>query len=150
MALADPRSDLSGSIEIRPYRADDRAEIQALWQGIFPDGADWNQTDPVIDRKQSVQPDLFYVACADKHVIGTILAGFDGVRGWVHRLAVHQDYRRRGIAGQLMHRAEAGLKAIGCPKLNLQVRASNAQVVQFYQSLGYAIEERVSLGKALV
>jgi ribosomal protein S18 acetylase RimI-like enzyme len=96
-----------------------------------------------------MQADLFFVACSEGNVIGTVLAGFDGVRGWVHRLAVHAEHRRQGIAAALMARAETELKAIGCPKLNLQVRASNEQAVQFYKSLGYDVEARISLGKAL-
>ena len=51
---------------------------------------------------------------------------------------------------KLMQRAERGLKEIGCPKLNLQVRASNLEVLKFYQALGYAVEDRASLGKALL
>lgn len=140
---------MTGVPEIRPYRADDRAAIIALWRDIFSDEPVWNDPDLTIDRKQSVQAELFLVACSEAEVIGTVLAGFDGVRGWVHRLAVHADHRRQGIAAALMARAEAGLKAIGCPKLNLQVRASNEQVVQFYKSLGYQVEARISLGKAL-
>ena len=140
---------MTGVQEVRPYRAEDRAAVIALWRDVFPNGAAWNDPDLTIDLKQSVQADLFLVACSEARVIGTVLAGFDGVRGWVHRLAVHSDHRRHGIAAALMARAEAELTAIGCPKLNLQVRASNEQVVQFYKSLGYDVEARISLGKVL-
>ena len=77
------------------------------------------------------------------------MAGFDGVRGWVHHLAVDPASRRQGIATQLMRAAESGLQALGCPKVNLQVRSTNLEVIRFYQSLGYAVEERASLGKRL-
>jgi ribosomal protein S18 acetylase RimI-like enzyme len=80
---------------------------------------------------------------------GTVLAGFDGVRGWVHHLAVHASYRRQGLARSLMTAAEKGLAALGCPKVNLQVRATNSAVVGFYRSLGYVVEDRTSLGKRL-
>jgi len=78
-----------------------------------------------------------------------VLAGFDGVRGWVHHLAVLPTLRRLGLATQLMRAAEQGLTQLGCPKLNLQVRSTNADVVAFYESLGYAVEDRISLGKPL-
>ncbi|MEL6862254.1 MAG: GNAT family acetyltransferase, partial [Pseudomonadota bacterium] len=103
----------------------------------------------VIARKRRVQPDLFYVAIVDDAVVGTVLAGYDGVRGWVHKLAVSPSCRRMGIASMLMRRAEQGLADIGCTKLNLQVRSSNAEVLKFYQALGYAVEEITSLGKHL-
>ncbi len=96
-----------------------------------------------------VQPDLFLVAVRGERVVGTVVAGFDGVRGWVHRLAVDPTERRRGIASALMGVAESDLLRPGCPKLNLQVRAKNAEVVAFYRSLGYQLEDRLSLGKPL-
>ena len=137
-------------IEIRPFDVDDRTRVIALWDLVFSNGTDWNDPGATIDLKQTVQPNLFFVAIAGDRVVGTILAGSDGVRGWVHRLAVHGDYRRQGIAADLMKQAEIGLKAMGCPKLNLQVRGSNEQVLEFYQALGYEIEDRISLGKPLV
>lgn len=141
---------MTGPIEIRPFQAKDRAGVIALWDLVFPGGTDWNDAEATIDLKQTIQSDLFFVALSGDRLIGTILAGFDGVRGWVHRVAVLENYRRQGIAAQLMARAEAGLKAIGCPKLNLQVRASNPDVVAFYQALGYDVEDRISLGKPLL
>ncbi len=54
-----------------------------------------------------------------------------------------------GIATCLMRTLEPALVELGCPKLNLQVRATNAAVIGFYQSLGFALEERASLGKRL-
>lgn len=137
------------SADIRAYQPIDEAGVIALWDAVFPGEAAWNRPADVIARKRTVQPELFYVAMHQDRVIGTIVAGFDGVRGWIHKLAVHPDARRQGLASQLMQQAERGLKAIGCPKVNLQVRASNAEVIAFYQALGYAVEARASLGKPL-
>lgn len=58
--------------------------------------------------------------------------------------------RRKGIGGHLVKHAINALKEIGCVKVNLQVRATNTQVVAFYESLGFSIEERVSMGRLLV
>lgn len=135
--------------EIRPYRESDGEGVMSLWDAVFPGGAAWNKSEDVIATKLSVQPELFFVAVQADRVVGTIIAGFDGVRGWVHRLAVCPDQRRQGLASKLMRRAEFDLKKMGCSKLNLQVRASNLEVLKFYQSLGYAVEERASLGKPL-
>lgn len=136
-------------MEIRPYSEDDEAAVAALWREVFPGAPAWNKPEADIERKLFVQRELFLVACIGSELVGTAMAGFDGHRGWVHLVAVSPAHRREGIGTDLMHRVEAGLKEIGCPKLNLQVRASNHEVVSFYKRLGYKIEERVSMGKIL-
>jgi ribosomal protein S18 acetylase RimI-like enzyme len=137
------------SLEIQPYEPSDHAQVVALWSDVFPDDPPWNEPASMIRRKLTVQPQLFLVARLNSQVVGTVMAGFDGVRGWIHHLAVHGSYRRQGIASSLMRAAEKGLEAVGCPKVNLQVRATNSAVIAFYQSLGYELEERASLGKRL-
>ena len=136
-------------MDIRPYESKDHAQVVALWNEVFPDDPPWNEPASMIRRKLTVQPELFLVAHVNDHVAGTVLAGFDGVRGWVHHLAVHGSCRRQGIASLLMTTAEKGLGALGCPKVNLQVRVTNSTVVAFYRSLGYQLEDRASLGKRL-
>lgn len=137
-------------IKIRSFLPQDEAGTIALWEVVFPGEAPWNNPVDVIARKQTVQPELFFVAVAGDDVIGTVMAGFDGVRGWVHHLAVAPAFRRSGLATELMRCAEQGLKAMGCAKLNLQVRATNLEVIDFYRSLGFEVEDRASLGKPLV
>jgi ribosomal protein S18 acetylase RimI-like enzyme len=78
------------------------------------------------------------------------MAGFDGHRGWVNYLAVAEAHRRQGLGRRLMQRVEQDLVAMGCPKLNVQVRAQNAEIVAFYEKLGYAPDQTVSLGKRLI
>ena len=77
------------------------------------------------------------------------MAGYDGHRGWIYYVAVSPTHRRRGIGTLLMTEVEERLARIGCPKLNLQVRSSNPEVVAFYEQLGYQVEERISLAKRL-
>jgi ribosomal protein S18 acetylase RimI-like enzyme len=136
-------------IRVRSYHSRDEQAVVELWATVFPDDPPWSEPRDVIQRKRSVQGELFFVCEVEGRVVGTVLAGFDGVRGWVHHLAVLPDLRRGGLATALMRAAEQGLTNSGCPKLNLQVRATNSEVVAFYKSLGYAIEDRVSLGKPL-
>ena len=134
---------------IRPYAPEDHDAVVALWREVFAGDPPWNEPVDVIARKCAVQPELFLVARMEARLAGPVLGGFDGVRGWVHHLAVAPDLRRRGLAGELMDRIEARLLDLGCPKLNLQVRRSNLGVVAFYESRGYAVDEVVSLGKPL-
>ena len=111
---------------IRAFEQPDLQAVVELWSIVFPDDPPWNNPTDVVELKLSVQRELFLVAVVSGRVVGTVLAGFDGVRGWIHKLAVQPEYLRKGIASRLMEAAEAGLASKGCPKVNLQVRASNA------------------------
>ena len=102
-----------------------------------------------IEHKLGCQPELFLVGDLEGRVVATVMAGFDGHRGWVHLVAVSPDCRHRGFGRAMMREAETRLRQIGCTKINLQVRASNQGVVSFYEKLGYVVEERVSMGKRL-
>ena len=136
-------------LQIRPYQTTDQSAVIALWRLVFPNPAPHN--DPLLDiqRKLTVQPECLLVADQDGSIVGTIMAGFDGHRGWVYYVAVHPEQRRQGIGQKLMSTAEQALERLGCNKINLQVRADNVSVLAFYRSLGYAVEERISLGKRL-
>jgi ribosomal protein S18 acetylase RimI-like enzyme len=103
----------------------------------------------MIDNKLRVQPELLLVGELAGTIVGAVMAGFDGVRGWIYHLAILPEHRRRGFATRLVRSAEDGLRALGCSKVNLQVRATNPDVVEFYRSVGYQVEERVSMGRRL-
>src|SRR5215831_8149513 len=137
------------TLHVRPFREGDRAAVVELWSEAFPEDPDHNVSSEMIDRKLRVQPELFLVAELDGVLVGALMAGFDGVRGWLHRLAVRASRRRSGVGTRLVRSAETALFALGCPKVNLQVRSSNAPVVAFYRALGYSLEDRVSLGRHL-
>ncbi len=137
------------NLTIRAYNSDDESGVRALWQLAFPDEPAWNESRSLIETKLTVQPELFLVCESGGEVVGTTIAGFDGVRGWVHKVATHPERRKSGIGRMLMEAVEAELAKRGCRKLNLQVRAGNDGAVAFYEELGYGIEDRVSLGKRL-
>ena len=103
----------------------------------------------MIRNKLRVQPELLLVAEAEGELVGAVMAGFDGTTGWIHHLAVLHEFRGRGIATALVRKAEDGLAGLGCPKINLQVRGENEDVVEFYRAAGYEVEQRVSMGKTL-
>jgi ribosomal protein S18 acetylase RimI-like enzyme len=136
-------------MKIRTFREADSTAVAALWATVFPDDPPHNAPDIVIPKKLAVQPELFFVAEDDGQIAGTIMAGYDGHRGWLYTVAVDPKLRRRGLGTALVRHAERALQALGCPKVNLQVRASNAEVVAFYQAVGYSVEERISMSKRL-
>jgi len=134
---------------IRTYRDSDYDSVASLWTRVFPDDPPWNDPAQLILQKRRTQPELFWVAEDHGQIIGTVLAGYDGVRGWIYHLAVDPEKRRKGTARRLMQIAEDTLESLGCPKINLQVRVANMGVVEFYKTLGYDIEERVQMGKPI-
>jgi ribosomal protein S18 acetylase RimI-like enzyme len=136
-------------VEIRSFHEKDELAVTALWHVVFPDDPPHNEPAALIRRKLQVQPELFFVALAEEQLAGTLLAGYDGHRGWLYHLAVAPERRRAGIGRALVEHAEARLLDLGCPKVNLQVRESNRAASGFYTALGYGAEARVSLGKRL-
>ena len=136
-------------ITIRSYADEDEVGVAGLWRVVFPDAPAWNRPEDDIRRKVAVQRELFLVAEENGRIVGSAMAGYDGHRGWVYYVAVAPNRRRQGIGTALMAEVERGLVQIGCPKLNLQIRASNEAVVAFYRRLGYDVEERISMGKRL-
>lgn len=135
-------------MQIRSFDPDDEREVIALWHqcGLT---RPWNDPARDIQRKLTVQPELFLVGIAHGHIVGTVMGGYDGHRGWINYLAVAPESRQHGYGRALMAAAEAGLRKLGCPKINLQVRGGNDAAMGFYRALGFAPDEAVCLGKRL-
>jgi len=136
-------------VKIRPFRATDTERVVALWEAcelVRP----WNDPRKDIERKLGVNPDLFLVAVDEDALVGSVMAGYEGHRGWINYLAVDPSRRKRGVGSRLMTEAERLLEEAGCPKINLQVRSGNADVIAFYRARGYVVDDVVSLGKRLI
>ncbi len=136
-------------MKIRAYRPSDEAAVIGLWEAcglIRP----WNDPREDIARKLAEQPELFLVGTAEDKLVASAMVGYDGHRGWVYYFAVAPERRKQSLGRMLMHEVERRLIDRGCPKLNLQVRSSNAGVVEFYRRLGYTQDDVVSLGRRLI
>jgi ribosomal protein S18 acetylase RimI-like enzyme len=77
------------------------------------------------------------------------MGGYEGHRGWINYLAVHQDFQGKGYGQEIMNSVETGLREMGCPKINLQIRRGNDKIASFYQKLGFTSDHVVSMGKRL-
>ena len=137
------------NINIRQFQPTDSQQVIDLW---FTCGLvrSWNNPQSDIERKMAEHPELFFVAELDGQLIGSCMAGYEGHRGWIYYLAVHPQFQRRGVAAQLMQRAETGLAVIGCPKVELMIRSTNLPVVEFYETIGYVQEPVVVMSKRLI
>ncbi len=107
--------------------------------------------DPIedIQKKLDFQPQLFFIALLDDQLIGSVMVGYEGHRGWLNYLAVSPEHQRRGFGKKLVEKAVDELKKLGCLKVNVQVRRKNASTVEFYKHLGFKDDEVVSLGMRL-
>lgn len=136
-------------MEIRVFRASDEPAVVGLWAACGLTRP-WNDVRKDVLRKLSVQPELFLIGEVEGVIVATVMAGFDGHRGWVNYLAVDERHRRSGLGRRLMQRVEQDLEALGCPKVNIQIRAENAAVVAFYEKFGYASDGTLVMGKRLI
>ncbi|HEY0072591.1 MAG TPA: GNAT family acetyltransferase [Abditibacteriaceae bacterium] len=134
---------------IRPFEISDSKPVIALWREcglIVP----WNDPQRDIERKMQVQPELFFVGEIEGRIVATLMAGYEGHRGWLNYVAVAPDAHRQGLGRQIVEHAIEQLRKRGCPKINLQVRTSNAEVIAFYESLGFQVDDATSLGMRLI
>lgn len=134
---------------IRPFARADTEAVVGLWErcGLT---RPWNDPRRDIERKLTVQPELFLVGTVQAALVASLMAGYDGHRGWVNYLAVDPGYRHQGLARRLMDVVEHELTALGCPKISLQVRAGNEAALDFYRGLGFEHDHTVVLGKRLI
>jgi ribosomal protein S18 acetylase RimI-like enzyme len=136
-------------VVVRKYQAGDRDAVIELWRESFPDDPPRNEPRRYLDRKVAQDDGLVFVAEDDGEVVGAVVAGYDGVRGWIYHIASTPSRRGKGVGTALMRAAEAELAARGCPKINLQVRNTNTTVIAFYESLGYTVNPCVSMERPL-
>ena len=136
-------------MNIREYQVSDEKAVIALWEQcdlIVP----WNNPVQDIERKLKVDPELFLVGEKGGDIVASVMGGYEGHRGWINYLAVHPEHRRKGLGKKIMLEVEKRIREKGCPKINLQVRASNNDIIAFYQAIGFKNDKVIGLGKRLV
>ena len=136
------------NLRIRTYQPGDEQAVISLWFECKLVVAH-NNPKRDIERKLAADPNGFLVGELNGAVVATCMAGYDGHRGWINYLAVSPKLQRQGIATCLLKEIETRLRAMGCPKINLQIRETNTEVIRFYEQLGYSIDRVVSMGKRL-
>jgi len=136
------------NLVFRSFRKSDQKEVIQLWMEcglVVP----WNDPQRDIERKLGTQPELFLIGLINDEIITTVMTGYDGHRGWVYYLAVKPQYQQKEIGRQIMKEAETRLLELGCPKLNIMVRTTNLDVINFYKAIGYKVDAVTNMGKRL-
>lgn len=136
-------------MKIRSFTIEDEKAVIELWQKCDLVRS-WNNPRADIARKLKVNPELFVVGVLDGKIIAAAMGGYEGHRGWVNYLAIDPSYQRKGFGRQIMQDIEKRLLALGCPKVNLQVRTGNISALEFYNRIGYKDDNVISLGKRLI
>lgn len=133
-------------MSIRPATPADRERAVALWKAAGLTRP-WNDPRADFDLALKIPTSAILLASDGEHLLGSVMVGFDGHRGWVYYLATAPDRRRQGIGQQLMLAAEDWLKALGSPKIQLMVRGDNHIARGFYDAIGYELQDVVTLAK---
>jgi len=136
-------------MKIREFKIDDYPRVRDLWQAA---GLILRPGDELEDVKLKLQrdPDLFLVAVQDDRIVGSIMGGWDGRRGWIYHLAVKPDHQRKGIGVGLVREVEKRLVAKGAKKVNAQVYKWNEQSSEFFRAIGFETQpDLIMMGKQL-
>ena len=137
------------ALEIRSFRQEDETPLIELWERCELVVA-WNDPSKDISRKIQSDPEGLLLGWHDNSLIASVMAGYEGHRGWINYLAVDSEFRRKGLGKTMMKAAETYLEQFECPKINLQIRAQNHQVIEFYKSIGFLQEDVINMGKRLI
>jgi ribosomal protein S18 acetylase RimI-like enzyme len=134
---------------IRPFQLGDEEYVIRLWN-VCGLTVPWNDPAKDIHRKLKVNPELFLVGVFEDRVVATVMGGYEGHRGWINYLAVDPGFQRQGLGKKIMATVEDKLIRMGCAKINLQIRDTNREAIQFYEAIGYRFDPVVSMGKRLI
>jgi uncharacterized protein YceH (UPF0502 family) len=137
-----------GDLVVRDIAASDRAAVVALWERVGLTRP-WNDPSADIDRRLAcAAPGGILVAERDGAVVGAVMIGYDGHRGWMYYLGAHPS--RGGVGRALVAVGEERLRAVGCPKIDLMIREDNVDAAEFYEAVGYSLDPVIVMSKRLV
>lgn len=129
-------------MQIRLMRIEDYSLVYQLWLSCKGMGLnDLDDSREGIERYLERNPETCFVALEGERIVGVILSGHDGRRGYIHHTAVHPDYRGRGIGTSLVEEAMAALERCGIHKAALVVFKRNQTGNDFWERRGFTSRE---------
>ena len=130
---------------VRSFRIEDFDAVIALWQRTEGVGLNESDTRRAITAFLRRNPRLSFVAEQGGRIIGAVLCGHDGRRGYLHHLAVSKRHRRRGIGRRLVNACLAKLRKAGIQKCNIFIFANNAAGMKFWAHTGWSLRTELRL-----
>lgn len=136
-----PEADM-GDVSIRDCRPEEAKAVLELWRRA---AATPSVTDTANDLRRAItdSPANVLVAEVDGRIVGSIIGTFDGWRGNIYRLAVHPDFRRRGIARALVAEVENRFARQGTKRITALVEKAHPLAMNFWEAIGYRVDERI-------
>ena len=136
---------MTNILEISAYQSQHYDALIRLYQTAFPDDPAWNDPAFMITSKLDIDPKGLLIGSFKGKLVATIMAGYDGHRGWINCLAVAPDHRGQGFGKAMIDAAIHLLNSRGAVKVNLQIRGDNTKLQRHYESLGFVTEDRISM-----
>ena len=131
------------AVEIRIMNSDDYSDAIHLWQSLPGLGLSSADEHTAIDLFLNKNPETCFVALDESKIIGTVLGGSDGRRGYLYHLAVHKDYQRIGLGRQLSEKCLASLRSQGLKKCHIFVISSNTEGLRFWERMGWLLRKDI-------
>ena len=130
---------------IQPMTAADYDQTLALWQEVEGVGLSSADSREQIERYLKRNPGQSLLAWKAESLVGAVLCGHDGRRGYIHHLAVRPGHRRQGIGRLLVSRCLTALAAEGIEKCHLFVFSQNEAAIKFWQAVGFTGRTELSM-----
>lgn len=130
-------------IQLRALTESDYPKLLKLWQSS--EWIDVRHTDSpeALTHFLRRNPGCSFAAYAGTRLVGAVLAGHDGWRGYLYHMAVKPDYRERGIGANLVNNAVAAIKRDGIPKVHCLVKRNNLIAQQFWEACGFEMRDEL-------
>ena len=133
-------------LTIRAYQDADQDDLIALYLLAFPHDPPWNDPSDMIACKTVIDAEGLLVGVLEGKVMASVMAGYDGHRGWINCLAVHPDHRGQDFGAAMIDAAIDLMTERGAVKVNLQIRGDNTSLKRYYEAQGFEAEDRISMG----
>lgn len=135
-------------MNIRSFRLSDYADIMRIWKDTSLDKKE-SETVDALAKQIAWDSEMVMIAELDEKIVGVIVGTIEGNQAYFYRLAVDPNYQNMGIGRQLVEALEKRFEERGATQIQIMVNQDNKRVIPFYQSLGYQVQEYVTMTKQL-
>jgi ribosomal protein S18 acetylase RimI-like enzyme len=132
-------------MDIFEFAITDYQNVISLWKSCEGIGLSSADSKDSLEAYLKRNPGMSFVAISQNEIIGAVLCGHDGRRGYLHHLAVHPDYRKQGIGRSLVAKCVTALQMIGIQKCHLFIFGRNIEGIRFWEKIGWIRREDIGV-----